>query len=854
MQDFIIIKGAREHNLKNIDITIPREKITVITGPSGSGKSSLAMDTIYAEGQRRYVESLSVYARQFLQQMQKPDVDYIDGLSPSIAIDQKTVTKSPRSTVGTMTEIYDYLRVLYTRIGTPYCYKCGSSISTQDIHNIIRAVSDLPLGTRIQVLAPLVRDKKGEYKKELQQMRMDGFVRARIDGQMMDLTQDITLKKQQRHTIEIVIDRFIIKHAIERQIKQAIDNALKYADTVIINLIDEDRDILFSRILACPSCGLSYPEIEPRLFSFNSRYGACPACKGLGFEGLSDDFTLQTPELVKSPLIPEETSTFRQCSECNGLRLRKEALSVKIFLNPGFQREGVNIGELCRVSVADAMILIDNLKLSEREALISKRVIKEIKDRLMFLENVGLGYLTIDRPSLSLSGGEAQRIRLATQIGSSLTGVLYVLDEPSIGLHPRDCRRLLENLFKIKEAGNTVIIVEHDEDTIRSADLVIDMGPGAGINGGWITASGSPMDIVFNKSSLTGSYLSGQSIIPKPSARRKSRNFLKITGAAEHNLKKINVSIPLGVFLCVTGVSGSGKSTLIFDILYKRLGQHLYKAKLHAGRHSDIEGIENIDKVICIDQSPLGRTPRSNPATYSGIFTFIRALFSQLQDSRVRGFSPSRFSFNVSGGRCEACQGDGIKKIEMHFLPDAYVMCDVCKGKRYNKETLDIFYKGKNIADVLEMTVSEALEFFAPVPPLRQRLEMLHDIGMGYLKLGQSATTLSGGEAQRLRLSKELGKKASGNTLYILEEPTTGLHFIDIQRLLNVINRLVDMGNTVIVIEHDIDVIKCADYVIDLGPEGGDKGGRIIATGTPEEIAEIKESYTGQFLAKKIYG
>ncbi len=854
MQDFIIIKGAREHNLKNIDITIPREKITVITGPSGSGKSSLAMDTIYAEGQRRYVESLSVYARQFLQQMQKPDVDYIDGLSPSIAIDQKTVTKSPRSTVGTITEIYDYLRVLYTRIGTPYCYKCGSSISTQDIHNIIRAVSDLPLGTRLQVLAPLVRDKKGEYKKELQQMRMDGFVRARIDGQMMDLTQDITLKKQQRHTIEIVIDRFIIKHAIERQIKQAIDNALKYADTVIINLIDEDRDILFSRILACPSCGLSYPEIEPRLFSFNSRYGACPACKGLGFEGLSDDFTLQTPELVKSPLIPEETSTFRQCSECNGLRLRKEALSVKIFLNPGFQREGVNIGELCRVSVADAMILIDNLKLSEREALISKRVIKEIKDRLMFLENVGLGYLTIDRPSLSLSGGEAQRIRLATQIGSSLTGVLYVLDEPSIGLHPRDCRRLLENLFKIKEAGNTVIIVEHDEDTIRSADLVIDMGPGAGINGGWITASGSPMDIVFNKSSLTGSYLSGQSIIPKPSARRKSRNFLKITGAAEHNLKKINVSIPLGVFLCVTGVSGSGKSTLIFDILYKRLGQHLYKAKLHAGRHSDIEGIENIDKVICIDQSPLGRTPRSNPATYSGIFTFIRALFSQLQDSRVRGFSPSRFSFNVSGGRCEACQGDGIKKIEMHFLPDAYVMCDVCKGKRYNKETLDIFYKGKNIADVLEMTVSEALEFFAPVPPLRQRLEMLHDIGMGYLKLGQSATTLSGGEAQRLRLSKELGKKASKNTLYILEEPTTGLHFIDIQRLLNVINRLVDMGNTVIVIEHDIDVIKCADYVIDLGPEGGDKGGRIIATGTPEEIAEIKESYTGQFLAKKIYG
>lgn len=843
MQEYIIIKGAREHNLKNIDVTIPRDKITVITGPSGSGKSSLAMDTIYAEGQRRYVESLSAYARQFLEQMQKPEVDYIEGLSPAIAIDQKTVTRSPRSTVGTITEIYDYMRVLYTRIGIPYCYQCGSIITTQDLHNIIRAILSLPSGTRVQVLAPIVRERKGEYKKELQQMRMDGFVRARIDGKMMDLTQDISLKKQQRHTIEIVIDRFIIKQSIERQIRQAIDTSLRYADTVIINLLDENKDIPFSRTLACPKCGISYPEIEPMLFSFNSKYGACPRCNGIGFEGI-----VETESSAFSPqpsALEEELTHMTLCKECNGMRLRKEALSIKL--------NNISIGEFASMSVRDAEKFVHGLKLSEREMIISRRVLKEVKDRLSFLDKVGLGYLTLDRPSLTLSGGEAQRIRLATQIGSSLTGVLYVLDEPSIGLHPRDCTKLIKSLYSIRDAGNTVIIVEHDEETIRSADYVIDMGPGAGKNGGWITSKGSSADIIKDKASLTGQYIGGQLAIPVPEKRRQTKDFLKITGASEFNLRNITVSIPLGVFVCVTGVSGSGKSTLIFEILYKALSKHIYKSSLIPGRYKKIEGMEKIDKVICIDQSPLGRTPRSNPATYTGIFSIIRDLFSQLPDSRVRGYKPSRFSFNVPGGRCEACQGDGLKKIEMHFLPDVYVTCDVCKGKRYNKETLDIYYKEKNISDILEMTISEALEFFSAIPPLKQRLDILEDMGMGYLKLGQSATTLSGGEAQRLRLSKELGKKATGNTLYILDEPTTGLNFVDIQRLLNVINRLVDMGNSVIVIEHDLDIIKSADYIIDLGPEGGEEGGRIVAIGTPEEVAKNKESYTGKYLARKIY-
>ncbi len=861
MQEYIIIKGAREHNLKNIDVKIPRDKITVITGPSGSGKSSLAMDTIYAEGQRRYVESLSLYARQFLEQMQKPEVDYIEGLSPSVAIDQKTITRSPRSTVGTITGIYDYMRVLYTKIGIPYCYRCGSIITTQDLHNIIRSVLSLPVGSKIQVLAPIVRERKGEYKKELQQMRIDGFVRARIDGKMMDLTTDISLKKQKRHTIEIVIDRFIIKPAIERQIKQAIDTSLKYADTVIINFLDENRDILFSRTLACPKCGISYPEIEPMLFSFNSKYGACQQCNGLGLELHNVDAELLPKFLPKfliekrlpssgiAPAVFEHELTHltpckSPCKACAGMRLKKEALSIKL--------QGISIGEFSNMSVDDASAFVHSLKLSEREEIISARILKEIKDRLSFLARVGLGYLTLDRPSLTLSGGEAQRIRLATQIGSSLSGVLYILDEPSIGLHPADCSRLLQSLRIIRDAGNTVIVVEHDEETIMSSDYVIDMGPGAGKNGGWITATGTPVEIVNNKSSITGTYLSGISQIPVPIKRKFLGDFLKITGASEFNLKNIDVRIPLGVFVCITGVSGSGKSTLIFEVLYKALAKHIYKSRLIPGKFKRIEGIEKIDKVICIDQSPLGRTPRSNPATYTGIFTFIRDLFFRLPDSRVRGYKPSRFSFNVSGGRCETCQGGGLKKIEMHFLPDVYVTCDACKGKRYNKETLDIFFKEKNISAILEMTISEALEFFGSIPPLKQRLDILEDMGMGYLKLGQSATTLSGGEAQRIRLSKELGKKATGNTLYILDEPTTGLHFVDIQRLLNVINRLVDMGNTVIVIEHDLDIIKSADYIIDLGPGGGTSGGRIIVAGTPEEVAKNKQSLTGRYLAKKI--
>lgn len=842
MQEYITIKGAKEHNLKNIDVKIPRDKITVITGPSGSGKSSLAIDTIYAEGQRRYVESLSAYARQFLEQMQKPDVEHIEGLSPSIAINQKTITRSPRSTVGTITEIYDYMRVLYTRIGVPYCYRCGTIIATQDIHNIIRAVLSLPFGTKIQVLAPIVRERKGEYKKELEKMRLDGFVRARIDGQMVDLMRDIKLKKQKRHTIEIVIDRFIMKYNIERQIKQAIDTALRYADTVIINLLEENRDLLFSRTLACPKCGISYPEIEPMLFSFNSKYGACKRCNGLGFEGLQESNLDVMPFTPYSPT--EEFVHLPRCKECGGMRLRKEALSIKI--------NSLSIGEFSELSVKDAQRFINELKLSERQMIISKRVLKEIRDRLSFLEKVGLGYLTLNRPSTTLSGGEAQRIRLATQIGSSLTGVLYVLDEPSIGLHPRDCEKLLKSLSMIRDAGNTVVIVEHDEETIKNADYIIDMGPGAGKNGGWIIATGRPEEIIKNESSITGGYISGRHSVSLPEKRRIPFDFIKIIGASEFNLKNIDVSIPLGVFVCVTGVSGSGKSTLIFEILYKALSRHLYKSNLIPGKYKSIDGIDKIDKVICIDQSPLGRTPRSNPATYTGIFTIIRELFSLLPESKVRGYTPSRFSFNVSGGRCEVCQGDGLKKIEMHFLPDVYVICDICKGKRYNKETLEVFYRGKNISDVLEMTISEALDFFSAIPPLKQRLEMLHDMGMGYLKLGQSATTLSGGEAQRLRLSKELSKKATGNTLYILDEPTTGLHFVDIERLLNVINRLVDMGNTVIVIEHDLDIIKAADYIIDLGPEGGKEGGRVIATGTPEEVAKNKRSYTGKYLSKKL--
>lgn len=830
MLNAIKIKGAREHNLKNINLSIPRDAITVITGPSGSGKSSLAIDTIYAEGQRRYVESLSAYARQFLEQLRKPDIDYIEGLSPSIAIDQKTVIRSPRSTVGTITEIYNYMRVLYTRIGKPYCYNCGSLIAKQESKEIIQAVLSLPQGTRLQILAPIVRDRKGEYRKELQQMRREGFIRARIDGRMVDLTQDIALKKQKRHTIEIVIDRLIIKPGIDKQIKYAIETALRYADIVVINLIDGNRDILFSKTMACPKCGISYPDINPMFFSFNSKQGACPRCKGLGFETLEEDST--------------EFEDQKICGLCNGLRLRKEALSIKI--------QNINIGELGRMSIKDALFFINNLKLTEREQTIASRVLKEVRDRLNFLEKVGLDYLTLDRSSLTLAGGESQRIRLATQLGSSLTGVLYVLDEPTIGMHPRDTKKLLENLSSMRDAGNTIIIVEHDEETIRWSDHIVDMGPGAGLNGGLIVASGKPEEIEKNEKSLTGKYLSGKLSIDIPPLRRKPKDFIRIIGAREFNLKELDVSIPLGIFTCITGVSGSGKSTLVLEILYKALLKELYGSKVTPGRYREITGNDRINRVICVDQSPLGKTPRSNPATYTGAFSFIRELFSQVSDSRIRGYTPSRFSFNLSGGRCESCRGDGLIRVEMHFLPPVYIPCDICKEKRYNKETLDIKYKGKNIAEVLDMTISEALQFFSSIPSIRQKLEVLEDVGLGYLQLGQPASTLSGGEAQRVRLSKELGKRSTGSTLYILDEPTTGLHYVDIHKLLNVLNRLIDLGNTVIIIEHNLDVIKSADHIIDLGPEGGEEGGRIVAEGTPEEVSTNPDSYTGRFLRNKL--
>jgi len=830
MQKFIIIKGAREHNLKNIDLSIPREALIVITGPSGSGKSSLAIDTIYAEGQRRYVESLSAYARQFIEQLSKPDVDYIEGLSPSISIDQKTVNKSPRSTVGTITEIYDYMRVLYTRIGKQFCYNCGSVISRQESINIINSVMSLPQGSKIQILAPMIRDRKGEYRKELQEKRREGFIRARIDGKIMDLTQDITLQKHKRHTIEIVIDRFIIKPGIDRQIKDAIETALSHSDTVAINLLSENRDILFSKSAVCSKCGISYPEINPMFFSFNSRQGACPRCNGLGFENLDEDSA--------------ELEEYKYCRLCNGFRLRKEALSIKI--------QDKNIGEFAHMSVKDALSFITALKLTDRETTIASRVLKEVRDRLHFMEKVGLSYLTIERPSLTLSGGEAQRIRLATQLGSSLTGVLYILDEPSIGMHPRDCIKLLESLSSIRDAGNTVIVVEHDEETIRWADYIVDMGPGAGLRGGWVVASGRPEEIEKNESSVTGRYLNGSVTIETPSVRRIPKDFIKIAGAQEFNLRNINVDIPLGTFTCVTGVSGSGKSTLIIEILYKALCKQIHGSKLIPGRYKEIKGMDKIDRMISVDQSPLGRTPRSNPVTYTGVFSFIRELFAQVQDAKIRGYSPSRFSFNLSGGRCESCNGDGLKKVEMHFLPDVYIPCDTCKGKRYNRETLEIRYKGKNISEVLDMTISEALQFFSSFHPVSQKLEVLEDVGLGYLQLGQPASTLSGGEAQRVRISRELGRKSKGNTLYILDEPTTGLHFVDIQKLLNVINSLVDSGNTVIIIEHNLDVIKSADYIIDLGPEGGDEGGMVVAEGTPEEVSLNPRSHTGRFLKNKL--
>jgi len=832
MQQFIRIRGAREHNLKNIDLSIPREAITVITGPSGSGKSSLAMDTIYAEGQRRYVESLSAYSRQFLEQLQKPEVDFIEGLSPSIAIDQKTVNRSPRSTLGTITEIYDYLRVLYTRLGKAYCYNCGAEITTQESQNILQSILSLPDGSRLQILAPIVKDRKGNYRKELQEMRNEGFVRARIDNEMVDLTQDIILEKKKRHTIEIVIDRLIIKSGIERQVRDAVDTAFKYSDTIVMNIVKSDKDILFSRTTACLNCGISYPEINPRFFSFNSKAGACPSCDGLGFKHMEEDSV--------------RLEDYRHCKACGGFRLRKEALSVKF--------KGLHIGELSRKSVKDAAAFFRDLSLNDRENLIATRILKEVNDRLRFIEKVGLSYLTLDRPSLTLSGGEAQRIRLATQMGSSLTGVLYVLDEPSIGLHPRDCVKLLESLSAVRDGGNTVIVVEHDEETIRWADHIVDMGPGAGVRGGWVVAEGSPEMIERNPASVTGRYLSGEIAIEVPAKRRPAKDFLVIRNASEHNLKHVDVAIPLNLFTCVTGVSGSGKSTLVFDILYRAAQKKFSDAAeiLPPGKHEGITGMDSLSRVISVDQAPIGRTPRSNPATYTGVFTFIRELFALLQDARVRGYSASRFSFNVAGGRCEFCRGNGLIKVEMHFLPDVYVVCDKCKGKRYNNETLEIRFKGKNIAEVLAMTIVEALGFFENIPHIRRRLELLEEIGLGYLQLGQAATTLSGGEAQRVRLSRELVRKSAGNTLYILDEPTTGLHFVDIQKLLDVINMLVAQGNTVVVIEHNLDIIKSADYIVDLGPESGDRGGLVVAMGTPEEVSDNPDSYTGQFLKEKI--
>jgi len=852
MLEHIVVKGARVHNLKNIDVNIPREKLTVITGPSGSGKSSLAFDTIYAEGQRRYVESLSAYARQFLEQLQKPDVDFIEGLSPSIAIQQKTITKSPRSTVGTITEIYDYLRVLYTRIGEIKCYKCDSPITSQGITEIISSVITLPHGTHIQVLSPIVMGRKGEYKKELEDARRKGFIRARIDGEMVDLTREKKLKKHKRHNIDLVIDRLIIKPGIERRLREAVELALSFTDMMIVNIIEEGRDLLLSRRLACQRCGISYPELSPGLFSFNSSYGACPQCKGIGFEGL-------IPKLEDKVELPQDLR-IKPCTLCGGMRVRREALNVKIG--------GLSIGELSSKSIKEVISFFDRLWLPQEKQMIASRLLKEIKERLSFLEKVGLGYLTLLRAAFTLSGGEAQRIRLATQIGSSLTGVLYILDEPSIGLHSRDCGKLLDSLCILRDMGNTVIVVEHDEETIRRADHIIDMGPGAGTGGGHVVAHGNIHEIMESKESITGAYLRGSLTIPVPAKRRSPKGYLTILGAKEFNLKGIDVRIPLGSFTCVTGVSGSGKSTLIFEILYKAVAKRLRqpsqfpltKSRVRSsrftdlpGKHAGITGIEKIDRVIDIDQSPLGRTPRSNPATYTGVFTLIRELYSRVPESRVRGYRAGRFSFNVPGGRCEACRGNGLIKIEMHLLPDIYVPCEVCKGKRYNKETLEIRYKGKNIADVLDMTVKEALEFFSPIPLLRDKLLTLENVGLGYIQLGQSAVSLSGGEAQRVRLSRELGKKSRGKTLYLLDEPTTGLHFVDIQRLLQMLDALVSAGNTVVVIEHNVEVIKCADYIIDLGPEGGEEGGRIVAEGTPEEVALNPESYTGKLLKRKLF-
>ncbi len=922
--DRIIVRGAREHNLKNIDLEIPRDQLVVITGLSGSGKSSLAFDTIYAEGQRRYVESLSAYARQFLEQMEKPEVDSIEGLSPAISIEQKTTSRNPRSTVGTVTEIYDYLRVLFARIGVPHCPSCGRVITAQTVQQMVDRVLGLPPGTRLLVLAPVVRGRKGEYRKLFADLRRQGYTRVRVNGAVHDLAEDIELDKKRKHTIEVVVDRLIVRDTVGARLADSLETALRLAEGVVqVETVPEagsarpaGEKFLFSERLACAACGVSLPEVSPRMFSFNSPYGACETCAGLGTRweidperlvpnperALKDGalapwagreapyfrqtlqvlarrhgFSLDTPwarlkKSVRDVILfgdrdggfegvvgilerryrdagseeaRQEIEPFmaeRPCPACGGSRLRPESLGIKIA--------GRSIADVVGLTIKEAAAFFDTLPLGEREALIARRVLKEVRERLGFLRDVGLDYLTLDRPAGTLAGGEAQRIRLATQIGSSLVGVLYILDEPSIGLHQRDNRRLLDTLKRLRDLGNTVLVVEHDEETIRAADYVVDLGPGAGEQGGHVVAVGTPDEIMANPASLTGRYLSGELVIPVPARRRRGNGHaLAIHNPREHNLKGMSVRIPLGTFTCVTGVSGSGKSTLVNDILYRALAQMLHRAQERPGAHDRIEGAQHLDKVVDIDQSPIGRTPRSNPATYTGVFSFIRALFARTPDARMRGYPPGRFSFNVKGGRCEACQGDGLVKIEMHFLPDVYVTCDVCKGRRYNRETLEIRYKGRSIADVLDMTVREALGFFEAVPVIKARLQTLDDVGLDYIRLGQSATTLSGGEAQRVKLATELSRRATGRTLYILDEPTTGLHFADIQKLLEVLNRLVDQGNTVVIIEHNLDVIKTADWIIDLGPEGGDEGGRVIATGTPEDLArQADRSYTGQFL------
>lgn len=839
----IIIKGAREHNLKDIDLEIPRDRFVVITGISGSGKSTLAFDTLYAEGQRRYVESLSTYARQFMEKLEKPDVESIEGLSPAISIDQRTASRGLRSTVGTVTEVYNYLRLLYTHFGRPYCYNCGKEIRSQTLEEMIRRVERLPEGSLLIVYAPIVRGRKGEYRKELDALRRDGFSKVRIDGEMRDLMEEIVLDRMKRHYIDVVIDRLYLKPSVRQRLSEALERATGLARGMV--LVEYYRggkvglrpsgSILFNEKLYCVDCGIGYPEITPTFFSFNSPDGACPACKGLGVIS-----RVELPE--EEELLPEVVEAV--CEECKGTRLRKEALYIRI--------RGRSIADLASMSVTELMRFLRSLRFRKGMEEVGRKILREMVERLKILVEVGLGYLTMDRPAYTLSGGESNRVRLASQIASDLSGVLYVLDEPTVGLHPRDNVRLLQALKRLRDMGNTVIVVEHDEETIRSADHIIDMGPGAGEEGGEVVSQGTLQDIMEDPRSLTGRYLKGDLTIPVPKRRRPGKRHLVIKGVRTNNLKGITVSFPLGLFICVTGVSGSGKSSLVMDTLYRALYSHLHGEREEDGRYEAIEGLEYIDRVINIDQSPIGRTPRSNPATYTGAFTFIRELFSMLPEARMRGYRPGRFSFNVKGGRCERCRGAGVMKVEMHFLPDVYVTCDQCNGKRYNPETLAIKYRGKDISDILEMTVSEALQFFEPVPHLKRKLSVLNDVGLGYIRLGQPATTLSGGEAQRLKLSRELSKKGTGKTVYILDEPTTGLHFHDVKKLLNVLHALVDAGNTVIVIEHNLDVVKSADYLIDLGPEGGDEGGWVVACGTPEEVVEVEASYTGRFLREKL--